>query len=248
MKITSVQNETIKKYAQLKNKKYRDATREFIIEGYHLVKEALKTNLVKKIFYTDLKDLQCNDIECIEVSENVLEKLSSTSTPQGVVAIVSFFDNSQMDFNNLKKIVALDCIQDPGNAGTIVRSAKAFGYDCVLFSSNSVDIYNDKFIRSTQGYFFTIPFYVIDLKKVLLELKSNGTKLISTHLSTSSKNPEDIVIKDKFVIILGNEGRGISTDILDISDENVVIPMEKDVDSLNVGIAGSILMYYWRNK
>lgn len=248
MKITSVQNETIKKYAQLKNKKYRDEVKEFLIEGYHLVKEALKTNLVKKIFFTDLKDLECKNIECIEVSENVLAKLSSTSSPQGVVAIVSFFDDSNINLNKFRKIVALDCIQDPGNAGTIVRSAKAFGYDCVLFSSNSVDIYNDKFIRSTQGYFFTIPFYVVDLKESLLELKSNGNKLISTHLSSVSKTPENIVINDQFTIILGNEGNGISKEILEISDENVIIPMEKDVDSLNVGIAGSILMYCWRNK
>lgn len=247
MKITSVQNETIKKYALLKNKKNRDEAREFIIEGYHLVKEALKTNLVKKIFYTDLKDINPEIIECIEVSDNVLAKLSFTSNPQGIVAIVSFFNN-EIKLNEYKKVVALDKVQDPGNAGTIVRSAKAFGFDAVFFSNDSVDIYNDKFIRSTQGYFFTIPFFYVDLKNTLLSLKENNHILIATHLSSSSKNPEEIDPNSKITLILGNEGNGVSKEILDISDKNVIIPMVDGVDSLNVSIAGSILMYLWRNK
>lgn len=247
MKITSLQNETIKKYAQLKTKKYRDEAKEFIVEGYHLVKEALNSNLVKKIFYTDLKDLEVNDIECIEVSENVLAKLSSTVSPQGVVAIVSFFDNDNLNISSFNKIVALDHVQDPGNAGTIVRSAKAFGFDLVLFSEESVDIYNDKFIRSTQGYFFKIPFVNVNLKETLLKLKENHT-LIATHLSSYSQTPEDINTSSSFVLVLGNEGNGVSEKILEICDKNVIIPMEKGVDSLNVGIAGSILMYLWRNK
>ena len=247
MKITSLQNETIKKYALLKNKKYRDEAKEFIVEGYHLVKEALKSNLVKKIFYTDLKDLEVNDIECIEVSENVLAKLSSTVSPQGIIAIVKFFDDNAINLASFNRIVALDHVQDPGNAGTIVRSAKAFGFDLVLFSEESVDIYNDKFIRSTQGYFFTIPFYNVKLKQALLDLKENHT-LIATHLSSNSINPENANINNPFVLVLGNEGNGVSKEILEICDKNVVIEMEKGVDSLNVGIAGSILMYLWRNK
>lgn len=247
MKITSVQNETIKKYALLKTKKHRDEAREFIIEGHHLVKEALKTNLVKKIFYTDLKDINCPYVECIEVNESVLAKLSSTNSPQGVIAIVSFFDY-ELNLSSYHKVIALDQVQDPGNAGTIVRSAKAFGYDAVLFSNNSVDIYNDKFIRSTQGYFFTIPFFSVNLTESLLRLKENGHTLIATHLSSNSKNPEQINSNTKLTLILGNEGNGVSDEVLNISDENVIIPMVKYVDSLNVGIAGSILMYLWRNK
>ena len=247
MKITSVQNETIKKYSLLKTKKHRDEAREFIIEGYHLVKEALKTNLVKKIFYTDLKDLECSSVECIEVSDNVLVKLSSTNSPQGVIAVVAFFDN-KLELDKYHKVVALDKVQDPGNAGTIVRSAKAFGYDAVLLSNESVDIYNDKFIRSTQGYFFTIPFFSVDLKETLLSLKDSNHTLIATHLSSKAKNPENVEINSNFTLILGNEGNGVSQEILNIADQNVIIPMAKDVDSLNVGIAGSILMYLWREK
>ena len=247
MRITSVQNETIKRYALLKNKKNRDEAKEFIVEGYHLVKEALKTNLVKKIFYTDLKDIDAEGIECIEVSENVLAKLSFTSSPQGIVAVVSFFDN-EININYYHKAVALDRIQDPGNAGTIVRSAKAFGFDAIFFSKDSVDIYNDKFIRSTQGYFFTIPFFNVDLKELLLKLKDNNHQLIATHLSSSSCKPEELKLNDKFTLVLGNEGNGVSKEILTICDNNVIIPMQKDVDSLNVGIAASILMYLWSDK
>ena len=243
MRITSVQNETIKRYALLKNKKNRDEAKEFIVEGYHLVKEALKTNLVKKIFYADLKDIDAEGIECIEVSENVLAKLSFTSSPQGIVAVVSFFDN-EINIHNYHKAVALDRIQDPGNLGTIIRSSKAFGIDTVVLGEGCVDLYNDKVIRSTQGIGFHMNIVSRNLSELITELKEKEIPVLGTKVEFG----EDIRNltsrdKEKFALIMGNEGRGVNPEILALCDKYIYIELNSDVESLNVAIAASILLY-----
>ena len=152
--ITSNQNEQVKYWASLNEKKNRDKFKEYIIEGEHLVIEAYKNGYLKTVIYKDKLNLNLENIEKVEVSENVIKKISSTVTPQSVIGIARYFDDESVDLN--KRIVALDGVQDPGNAGTIVRNSLAFGYNLVFFSNNSVDIYNSKFIRATQGYFYSL--------------------------------------------------------------------------------------------
>ena len=152
--ISSNQNERVKYWASLKNKKNRDEAKEYVIEGEHLVNEAYKYGYLKTVIFYDNLNNKYENIELVEVSKNVIEKISSTSSPQKILGIVKYFDEDVKEIPN--KIVLLDGVQDPGNAGTIVRNSLAFGYNLVFFSNDSVDIYNSKFIRATQGYFYSL--------------------------------------------------------------------------------------------
>ena len=239
--ITSNQNEQVKYWASLNEKKNRDKFKEYIIEGEHLVIEAYKNGYLKTVIYKDKLNLNLENIEKVEVSENVIKKISSTVTPQSVIGIARYFDDESVDLN--KRIVALDGVQDPGNAGTIVRNSLAFGYNLVFFSNNSVDIYNSKFIRATQGYFYSLKIIRGDIKEFILKLKESNYDIISTYLDSSSVNINDIKTKEKHCVVMGNEGQGVSKEIISLSNIKTIIPMNSIVDSLNVAVASGIVMY-----
>lgn len=238
--ITSVKNEMVKQLIKLKKKKYREEAGLFLIEGEHLVEEALKKGIVKTIITTKEESY---DIEVIQVSEEVMKKIAFTVTPQSVMAVCKMEINKEVDYSK-NRYLLLDHLQDPGNIGTILRTALALGYRDVLISKDSVDLYNDKVIRGTQGALFCLNISVVDLDIVIKELKKHGVKVYGTALE-NGVSIEEIESNEKMAFVLGNEGNGMSKEILDIVDERLYIPIDS-MESLNVAIAGAIIMYKYR--
>ncbi|MCF7924712.1 MAG: RNA methyltransferase [Candidatus Izimaplasma sp.] len=205
----------------------------FLIEGEHLIEEAYKAGLLKTIFFVNNNPYF--DIENYQVSEQVISKLSSVKNNQGIVGICSMKAN--FDLSN--KILLLDHIQDPGNMGTLIRSAIAFGFNTIVLDE-CVDVYNPKVVRSTQGALFKI--HLIEKNIVDFIKEYNDYYYLATNLS-SSNNLSDLKIqKDKIGLILGNEGQGVRDKLIDLANIDFKIEM-KSMESLNVSIAGSIIMH-----
>ena len=246
--ITSTSNETIKYFISLNDKKTRMNAKRFIVEGYHLVNEASKTNLLEAIISTDEKELKkINNVRRYLVNDAIINKIATTKNPQNILGIVKMLDHNITNLvpiikENKTKLIMLDDVNDPGNLGTIIRTAAGLGYDGIIMSPNTVDLYNEKVIRSTQGVMFKIPIIKANLQEVIKMLKKEKVFCIGTAL-TNAKDVKHITKKDKFAICLGNEAKGISKEVLDNMDENVKIAMNNDVESLNVSIAAGIIMY-----
>lgn len=246
--ITSTSNETIKYFISLNDKKTRMNAKRFIVEGYHLVNEASKTNLLEAIISTDEKELKkINNVKRYLVNDAIINKIATTKNPQNILGIVKMLDHNITNLlpiikGNKTKLIMLDDVNDPGNLGTIIRTAAGLGYDGIIMSPNTVDLYNEKVIRSTQGAMFKIPIIKANLQEVIKMLKKEKVFCIGTAL-TNAKDVKHITKKDKFAICLGNEAKGISKEVLDNMDENVKIAMNNDVESLNVSIAAGIIMY-----
>ncbi len=238
--IESINNEKIKRYSKLLQKKYRDEIGLYIVSTDHLVKEALKQNIVQEIFLLDGYENRYGNVTY--VSEQVMRKLTSLKTLPSVVAIVK-----KQDSNNIKgNVIMLDGLQDPGNVGTIIRSAVAFNFDTIIVGNNTVDIYNEKVLRASEGMIYNINIIKKDLVDSIMDLKLKGYTVIGTKVD-KGKKIEDITC-NKYAFIVGNEGNGISDEILDMCDEYIYIDMNKKCESLNVGIASSIVMYEINKK
>ena len=222
--------------------------KRFIVEGYHLVNEASKTNLLEAIISTDEKELKkINNVKRYLVNDAIINKIATTKNPQNILGIVKMLDHNITNLlpiikGNKTKLIMLDDVNDPGNLGTIIRTAAGLGYDGIIMSPNTVDLYNEKVIRSTQGVMFKIPIIKANLQEIIKLLKKEKVFCIGTAL-TNAKDVKHITKKDKFAICLGNEAKGISKEVLDNMDENVKIAMKNDVESLNVSIAAGIIMY-----
>ena len=236
--ISSVNNELIKETAKLKEKKYRDMTNLFLIEGYHLIQMAKK--YLQIVFVSNKEDYgKIDSVTYYYVTEEVINKLSQTKNSQGIIGVCQKMAFSSVSSNN---IIALDNLQDPGNVGTIIRTALAFGIKDIVISDDTVDIYNDKVIRSSQGALFNVNIIVDNILKVCKSLKEQGYKIIGTSLN-KAKELSPMTFSNKNIVIFGNEGNGVKEDILNSTDENIFIKINKEIDSLNVGVAASIIMY-----
>ncbi len=240
--ITSVNNNHIKELFRLKEKKYRDSTNTFLIEGEHLIYEAYKEGILKEVLPLIGEDFSM-DCKVTFISKEVMKKLSSTDSIPSVIGVCE--KTKEKEISN--KILILEDIQDPGNLGTIIRSSLAFGIDTVVLSPKTVDLYNSKVIRSTQGMMFHINIIVRELIPFIEELKNNNYTIYGTKVDHGI-NIKEIDKRDKYAIIFGNEGNGMSTDIENLCDYNLYIDMDNNVESLNVGVAASIIMYEMRNK
>lgn len=241
MIITSLENEKIKNLVKLKDRKYRKKENKFLIETEHLVNEALKENIVEELIIN--KDEQVNintNVPTIYVSKEIINRLSEMESPSNIMAVCKIPNKTLIG----TRILMLDEIQDPGNLGTIIRSAKAFNIDTIILSPNTVDMYNSKVIRSTQGMLFHTNIIVEELDKMIDILKEKGIKIYGTKVDNGrdvcTLNNEE---KSSFCLIMGNEGNGVSKEILEKCDDFIYISMNKDVESLNVGVATSILLY-----
>ena len=228
--ITSLTNEKIKEYAKLNQSKYRNETNMFLVEGPHLVEEARLANVLVDVITTDPNTLG------ILVNDAVMKKISNTVHPVKVIGVCKRLVNNKI----CSKVLALDEISDPTNLGTLLRSAKSFGFDTVFASNGSVDFYNDKVIRGSQGAIFKLNL----LKGDLLEFLKTNKK---THqiLGTDVRKGTDVSkidLKENVILILGNEARGMRADANLFVDQNLFIQMQ-NMESLNVSVAGSILMY-----
>ena len=242
MIITSVNNDLIKETVKLKEKKYRDLTNTFLIEGLHLVNEAINNNLIKVIFVLEDFSFDTN-FKKIIVSREVMKKLSDNPSLPKIIAIVE--KKKEESIGN--KVVILDRVQDPGNLGTIIRSATAFNFDTIILSNDSVDLYNSKVVRSTQGMLFNINILRRDIKEEITNLKSKNYLILGTDVYNGSDVSKYIVNK-KFALVLGNEGTGVSEEVKSLCDDNLYIKMNSNCESLNVSVAASILMYELGSK
>lgn len=238
--ITSIQNETIKSLMKLKQKKYRDETGLFLVEGYHLVEEALKYQCAMKIITTE--NIQY-DIETVQVSQNVMNKLAFTKTPQLIMALCQQLKTQDI-LENGKRYLLLDRVQDPGNVGTIMRTALALGYDQVIMSKDCVDLYNDKVIRSTQGALFQMNVCVMDLVEVIVHLQKHDVNVYGTSLH-QALSINEYEKQEKMAFVMGNEGQGISQTVLEACDHALYIPIQS-IESLNVAVASAIVMYHFQ--
>ena len=231
MNITSLQNEHVKYWNSLKEKKVRDKERRFFIEGDHLISEARKQNLVLETIST------VDESADFLVTKEIMKKISSQATISENAAVVRFIPEDKISGN----IIVLDGIQDPGNLGTIIRSCIAFGFTNIILGDTSVDLYNPKVIRATEGMIFHINVLRRNLLDFLPVLKGMNYKIVGTDVA-SGKDIRKLK-KENIALVLGNEGNGISENVKNLCDEFVNIKMSSNCESLNVGVAASILMY-----
>ena len=241
--IQSANNEYIKKLGKLKQKKYREEMRQFLAEGEHLVEEAIKNNTALEIFCLDASKVPYTTCKVTEVSKPVLEKLTFSKTPQSMVALCRYHE-ATIDFKKAKRIFLLDGLQDPGNIGTIIRTSLAFGFDGVMLSSDSVDLYNDKLLRACQGANYYLPVMQKDILESIQLLQDNGFKVYATSLR-NAKAIDEFGVEEKMAFILGNEGNGVKDSTIDACNGAIYIPISQ-AESLNVAIAGGIVAFNFK--
>ena len=238
MIITSLENNKIKDLVKLQSKKYRDNTNMFLVEGEHLVEEVYKSNLLKEVFVVE-GDSFSIDVPTTYVSSDVMKKISTTDTYTNVVGLCEKVNSNEIIGN---KILLLDDIQDPGNLGTIIRSSVAFNVDTIILSPNTVDLYNSKVLRSTQGMFSHINIITMDLVEAINAIKSLGITVYGTNVN-NGEDVRNINDTSSYALVMGNEGNGVHQNIQDMCDKNLYIKMSENTESLNVGVACSILLY-----
>ena len=244
MLITSVQNKHIKELVRLKEKKYRDEVGAFLVETRHLVLEAYKAGLVKELILEE-HEIFPLDVPTLYVSYDVLKKLSSLESPSSIMAVVDKREDKLDNFG--EKVLILDRIQDPGNLGTIIRSAVAFNIDTIVCSKDTVDVYNPKVVRASQGMMFHIPILFRDLTDVIEILKKRDYKIVGTSV-IDGHDVRDASIYSHFALVIGNEGQGMSDEVSSLCDEYLYIKMNENCESLNASVAASILLYEINNK
>ncbi|MFW5998174.1 MAG: TrmH family RNA methyltransferase [Bacillota bacterium] len=252
--INSDSNTYIKYLKKLYNTRQRKKEGMFILEGTRIIEEAAKSGIKFEYLYitpeykTENLDIDLNNLEIKYVEKNLLEDIASTVTPQGIIAVVNKPDYNFSKLNNKNCILVLDRVQDPGNMGTLIRTAVAAGIDGIIALKGCVDIYNLKVIRATMGAIFNIPLLTrIDIEKFLDIYQNNKFTLIATDI-----NGNNIYEKDKYpepvFLVIGNEAEGIRNEILDVADQILKIPILGQIDSLNAGITGGIIMYDYVGK
>jgi len=254
MLITSKDNETIKHIKKLKEKKFREEYKEFIVEGIKMIEEAIQENAkIKSIIICDDCKTQGSipnelmyeiaKLNCIYVAEKVFSTITDVINPQGIMAIIEKPENkeNEIDYNESNFLI-LDNIQDPGNIGTILRTADSLNFKQIIVSKGTADIYNPKVVRSTMGAIFRIKVVEVEnLVKTIKEMKKKEIKVYATDLATDKSIYN--VDYEKSAIVIGNEANGVSKDVLKESTERIKIPMIGKTESLNAAVATSVILY-----
>lgn len=257
--ITSKDNELIKHIRKLKDKKYRDESNEYVVEGVKLVEEAVKENAkIKQIIVCEDTTrtyeipthimLEIAKYECISVSDKIFNIITQVTNPQGIMAIIEKnAQNAKIDYTQ-DIIVVLDDVQDPGNLGTILRTVDSIGLNQIIVSKGTADAFNSKVVRSTMGAIFRIKIIEVEnLTQAIKEMRKHHFKLMVTSLQT--KNSIYDIDFYKKIIVIGNEANGVSKEIQDMADEKAKIPMLGRTESLNASVAAGVVMYeYVRQK
>ena len=257
--ISSKDNEFIKHIKKLKDKKYRDINKEYVVEGIKLIKEAIEEKAeIKQIFICD--NCQNSDIipkelmyeiakyECVYVTDKIFASITQVTNPQGIMAIIEKGDtDAQIDYAQ-DIIVALDDVQDPGNLGTILRTVDSIGLNQIIVSKGTADAFNSKVVRSTMGAIFRVKIIEVEnLPQAIKEMRRHHFKLMVTSLQTEN-SIYDIQFNKK-IIVIGNESNGVSKEIQEMADEKAKIPMLGKTESLNASVAAGVVMYeYVRQK
>ena len=242
--ITSKANSVVKNAKKLHQKKYRKSA--YLIEGWHLFEEAVQAGVtIEKIFALEsYRDQLAAFPQTIWVSEEILLDLADTQTPQGIVAVIQKEEVGLPDLHQ-GKYLFLEDVQDPGNVGTMIRTADAAGFTGVIVSDKSADIYSLKTLRSMQGSHFHLPIYRLPVATFVEEAKKSNLPLLATTLSRESKDYRELSSLENFVLVMGNEGQGISSVMAESADQLVHIGMKGRAESLNVAVAAGILMFYF---
>lgn len=238
--IESLSNEKIKNYTKLQQKKYREETGLFIASGAHLVEEALKLNLAIDILLLNGEENIYGD-KVTYVTESILKKVSNLDSAPKVLAVVKKKEGKKIKGN----VILLDDISDPGNLGTIIRSAVAFNYQTVIISPKTVDPYNVKTVRATEGMLFKVNLIIGDLTTYLKQLKEMNYLIYGTNV-----NDGTLPLKEEHnhALIIGSEAHGMNPNLNSFCDKNLYIKMNDECESLNASISASILMYILGGK
>ncbi|HEU4965477.1 MAG TPA: RNA methyltransferase [Bacilli bacterium] len=254
--ITSLKNNRVKEWASLKQKKFRDRTGQYLAEGVRLVEEALYANVPMDAILLS-GDLQSgkfdrivtraagNGVTVYEVTDPIIEHIADTQTPQGVIAVLKKTEGDVDAFVANKEqplYLVLDGIQDPGNMGTVIRTADAVGATGILIGKNCVDVYNPKVVRATMGSLFHLPVFEVELDAFLPRLKEQGVAVVGT-----SVDADETVYEANFTgsvaMVIGSEAHGLSEEVAALVDKAVTLPMPGQAESLNAAIAASVMLY-----
>lgn len=238
MLITSTSNNRIKEIRKLKDKKYSNSKKLFVIEGENLIDEAIKNNLLVELYVLEGTEIKYN-FNYDVVTYEVMKTLSDLKSVPRLIGVSKYIEKNELG----NRIVILDGVQDPGNLGTIVRNSVAFGADTIVLSKETVSLYNEKVLRSTGGMIYNINVVTGDLEDIINKIKDKDIKVIGTSLR-KSKSLEEFERLDKYAIIFGNEGNGVSSKILGCCDDIVRIDMDNKCESLNVGVSTGIILYH----
>lgn len=240
-RIDSTSNSRIKEWAKLNQKKERDRTGRFLAEGEHLIEEALRAGIAEVILSDHPERYRFANV--IQVPPAVAHKLCASRSGASSVAVCRITERKP---EKLERILILDDVQDPGNLGTLIRTAQSFGFDLVAASEGTCDFYNEKVIRSTQGALFQMPVIRRPLRSYVENLQKEGVRVIATTLEDSA--PLHALKADgPTAVILGNEGNGVSKELQNLADARVRIEMN-GFESLNVAVAGGIMMYHLQER
>lgn len=267
--ITSLSNPQIKYIKALQNKpSLRKKEGLFVVEGLKIFMEAPE-NLIKSVYITDnmIKDLyngrgftedirnkallRLKKISYIKINDEISKSISDTVTPQGIFVIIKIFKYDLKDIvkrNKEQTFLVLDELKDPGNMGTIIRTAEGAGISAIIMNSKCVDIFNPKVTRATMGSIFRVPFIIEEtLINSIKILKENGVVTYAAHLNGSEYFNEEN-LKGSVAVFIGNEAKGLSDEVTEMADRLIKIPMEGKLESLNAGVAAGILMYEAKRK
>ncbi len=238
-RITSLQNSKVKNWCKLHQKKERDQKGLFLIEGEHLIGEAQKAGVIETVI-TDEGKLFTN-YPTVLVTSEIMKKISTNVSSVHYIAVCH---KNEASISHARRVLLLDGVQDPGNLGTLIRTAVSFQFDAVYCSQQTVDLYNDKTIRSTQGALFHIPVIYCDLLSCIKLLQEDGFAVVATSLR-DAKPLRQMEAKEKMAFVMGNEGQGVSEAVMQASDERLFIEMQ-GFESLNVAVAAGIVMYTYQ--
>lgn len=247
--ITSTKNKWVRYVQKLHKPRQRKRQQQFILEGWHLVEEALNANATLCMVFVEASQwerTQAWPLSCPvhAVSSSVLKAMADTPTPQGIIAVVQMLEQPELETIG-GSVLVLDRVQDPGNVGTMIRTADAAGYDAIVLSHDSADLYNAKVLRSTQGSLYHLPIIYTDLDEWIPQWLMKGT-LYGTELNEEAVDYRTLSPTGNFAVIMGNEGQGVRSELLAQTTQNVYLPMRGQAESLNVAVATGILLFRWQ--
>ncbi len=240
--LRKINNQELKEIVKLKQKKYRRNSKLVLIEGFRLLDEIARHNIFPKTIYFSymnetLKEFndKYSQIEFVKISQNQLMKMTFTENPQSLVAVINYQKNEPQNF---KKALFLDKISDPGNMGTIIRTAVAAQIEAIFVSPDSVDLYNEKVVRSSMGSVFFAPIKICSFDKINLE----NVKIFSATIDDEAKSIYSYQKQENGIIVIGSEAHGISNYILEKSTHKIIIPLNNQIESLNAAVSSGILI------
>lgn len=254
--ISSKSNSKLKSWRNLHKAKYRKKEGLYLIEGSHLIEEAYKAKkefnslIVTESYYEEgeltplVNELASIGVDTYVIKDYLADSISFTKASQGIFAVLEVESYSE-EIPIGRRYLLLDGVQDPGNLGTLIRTASAASYTAVILGEGCSDPYNDKVIRSAQGSIWQVSIIEMPLESAISKLQEQGVVVYASNLDASSKDYRLLDRNDKIALILGNEGQGVRDSYIKQADLSVHIPMPGEAESLNVGVAGGILMFYF---